>query len=109
MKLSVTERVHLLGLLPTESDFVTLGITNKFKDKIRITEADSKKHKIIPMPDKSVSWNQSANKDFKEYQIGDIVKAEIKKSLKKLNDEKKLTTGLISLYDKFIEHGKKHN
>lgn len=102
MKLSVLERINLLGLLPAESNLITFRILTNLKRALSFTEKEIKEFKIEQKGDR-VSWGVS--KDI-EIPIGEQGRIIIEVALKKLDTEKpedgKVNDGNISLFDKFM-------
>jgi len=114
MKLSVLERIQLLGLLPKEGDHFTLKILRQLKESLSFSEAE---HKVLQfknggekykddkgreqiVPEGQIRWIKEADKDV---QIGERATDIITEIFKKLNDQKKLPEQMFDLYEKFIE------
>lgn len=100
MKLNLQERLMLLQILPTKSDFLTLKIIRDLQTMLSATEKEFKEFNIRQDADK-ISWNQKGNEE-KEIEIGDKAHEIICEQLKKLNAEKKGTLSHLSLYEKFV-------
>jgi len=101
MKLNVVERLMLLNILPPEGSITIMKLLRVLKEELSFSE---KEHKLLEFKQEEgqVFWKQDADIE-KEVKIGEIMTETIKKELKKLNDEEKLTEGHIDLYDKFME------
>lgn len=100
MKLNVAERLNLLGILPAQGDFVTLKIVRKLREALTFDEAELAVLNVKQDGDR-VTWNPEADSN-KDVEIGEKATDIVVASLKKLNDEKKLTNQHYSLYEKFI-------
>jgi len=99
-ELSVVERLVLLNILPKEGDFTTIKLMRKLRESLSFDEDEHKKLNFVQDGDQ-VRWNQEALTD-KYIQIGEKQSDIIHDALKKLNDEKKLTSDHLSLYEKFV-------
>ena len=102
MKLNVLERVLSLGILPKESNFVTLRIVSDLQKELSLTEKEIKDFEIEQVPNAGYKWNEKG-KEEKEIKIGEKAADIIKETLLKLNEDKKLNQQFITLYDKFVE------
>jgi hypothetical protein len=103
MKLTVIERISLLGVLPTEGNFVTLKIVRQLREALSFTESEIKTLSIRQEGDQ-VMWNALAEAPGgAEIVIGEKATEIIAESLKKLDQQGKLTEQLISVYEKFVE------
>jgi len=100
MLLTVLERLVLLNILPKEGDFTTLKIVRKMREDLSFSEDEHKALKFVQEPDQ-LRWDDKAEAD-KEVTFGEKATDIIKETLKRLNDEKKLTEEIFSLYEKFI-------
>ena len=105
MKLTVLERIVLMGILPKESDFTTLKLVRELQNKLSFTEKEHKLLQFQNAPNGNMTWNQDGNRIVGEVKIdiGDKMKSVIVDILQKLDKDKKITNDLYSLYEKFIE------
>ncbi len=101
MKLNVLERLMLLNILPPEGSITVMKLLRVLKEELSFSE-DENKELEFKQEEEQLLWKQEAN-IIKNIKIGEIMTELIKKELKKLNDEEKLTDAHIDLYDKFIE------
>ena len=101
MKLNVMERMALLNILPPEGSITVMKLLRVLREDLSFNE---KEHAALQFKQENdmIQWKQDADV-VKDVKIGEIMTELIKKELKKLNDEEKLTDGHIDLYDKFIE------
>ena len=100
MKLNAAERIHVLGLLPAEGNFLTLKILKDLKEVLGFSEKDYKEMEIKQVGDQ-VMWNTKGTEE-REIPIGEKATEMIVEALKKLDKEGKLTMNTFSLYEKFI-------
>jgi hypothetical protein len=98
MKLNVLDRVMLLGILPTEGNYLTFKILTNLKVELSFSEADHKAFNLREEAGK-ILWDKSEDK---EIEIGDKAKEIIKESLKKLDEAGKVNEHNVSLYEKFM-------
>jgi len=109
MKLSVTERILALQILPKEGDFVTLNVMRKAQEMLSFTEAEIAKYKFknIPTEDggQRTQWDSSIEQVI-DLRLGNKAISIIGEALEKLDKEKKLEMNQISLYEKFVEKQK---
>ena len=101
MKLNVLERLTLLQILPKESNFATLMIVKNLTSSLGLSEADYKEFEV-KQEESQIIWNQKGNEE-REIKIGEKATDIIIESLKKLDEEKKLTEQHFSLYEKFVK------
>ena len=100
MILTVADRINLLGILPTQGDFVTLQTTRNLQKELDFNaeEIDALK---FEQQEGMIKWNAEfdPNKDCK---IGERASDLIKSQLEKLDKEKKLGQQHFNLYEKFV-------
>lgn len=106
MKLTVLERLMCQGLLPQETNFTTLKLMRVARENLSFTNEEVKTLNF-KVSDGKTQWNPVADREVGEVEIelGEVATEEIKKALKKLNEENKLTNDHFSLYEKFVEGG----
>lgn len=98
--LTVSERIHVLNLLPAEGSFVTVKAIRDFTAKVGFTATEIVDMEIIEK-DGIVTWNQKGN----EERVFDFIDAEaelIRKELRKMDAEEKITNNIFSVYEKFM-------
>jgi len=100
MKLNLLERVVLLNILPQESNFITLKIVNDLKNSLSFTEEEYKYYNV-KQDNSKITWDLTGNEE-KEISIGEKATDIIIEQLKKLDEQKKLTMDMYSIYSKFI-------
>jgi hypothetical protein len=100
MKLSVLERITLLGVLPEQGDFVTLKIVRKLRESLAFDEVEIAALKI-QQTDGRIMWDASADTN-KDVLIGEKATDIVCECLQKLDKEKKLEERHYSLYEQFV-------
>lgn len=119
LKLTVHERLVLGMILPQQSNFTTLKVVTKIKDMLGFSEEEHKllqfkyegeeyieedsikntfKKKIVPPG--GIHWEDTVPE--KEFDIGEKATDIIKDALKELDENKKLGSQHMSLYEKFV-------
>ena len=95
MKLNVMERMALLNILPPEGSITVMKLLRVLREDLSFNE---KEHAALQFKQENdmIQWKQDADV-VKDVKIGEIMTELIKKELKKLNDEEKLTEGHIDL------------
>ena len=99
MKLSIVERVGLLGLLPEQGNFVTLRIIAELRMALSFTAKEIEKFGIV-VDGEQIRWNPDVD-SVADIKIPGPAKDVIVKRLKELDGEEKLTPQTFSLYEKF--------
>ena len=103
MKLNVLERVMLGSILPPETNFSQYKIITALKLQISFDEKETKEFGIIQTAGKdgqgTVNWKKNEERDFT---FGLTAIQIIRDVLKKLDEEKKITANIGSLYEKFM-------
>lgn len=100
MKLSVLERIVLMGILPQESNYVTHKIVTNLKMELSFSEKEIKDYKIVEK-DGKMFWDDKLEKP-KDVEFGEKAKEIITEELKKLDEQKKINDLNASLYERFV-------
>ena len=100
MKLNTLERINLMGILPTETNYVTYKIVTNLKGELSFSEEEIKEGEIR-FEENMVYFNPAKSKE-KEIEIGEKATDIIIEALQNLDKENKINEGNISLYEKFI-------
>ena len=100
-KFTVAERAILMQILPQESDYLTYKILRDLKSNIGFSEDELVEFEIVHK-DGKMTWNRTKEKE-KEITIGEKGLEIIENSLKRLNDEKKITDISGPLYERFMK------
>lgn len=98
MKLSVKERILILGLLPKETNFVNLKVIRDLENEIGLKENEIKEYGVEATQNEII-WKINAET---EIEISDKAREIIKAGLQKLDEAEKLTKNHLELCDKFL-------
>ena len=109
MKLSVKERLLLLGSLPQEGNLTSLRLIAKLRLDLSFSEEENKvlkfKSKVGSTPGEGlITWDISKD-SLKDIKIGEVARKFIQEAFKQLDEKEKLNLDLLPLYDRF--HNKK--
>jgi len=99
MKLSVNDRLILLGVIPLQGDFTTLKIVRDMRDELSFSEEE---HKILKIRQEETMMFWEEGLGDKEINFGEKATDIIVDAFKKLNDQKKLRIEQMELYEKFV-------
>lgn len=102
MKLSVTDRLIAMSLLPKEANFLTLKLVRKALDALGFSEDEHKVLKFERAETGGTKWNADAD-PMKDVALGEVAKNELVKALKKLDETGKLTSEHVGLYELLVE------
>lgn len=101
VKLSVLDRVTLLGLLPSMENYATIKVVTELHTQLGIGGKEGKEIEFKVEGDR-VTWNPRKEKE-KEFDFGKFETDIIVDALEKADKEKKLEPRHVPLYDKFIK------
>jgi hypothetical protein len=107
MKLTLVERFTLQGVLPERDNFINMSKMQALREKLIPSDEEIKTYEIKSIENGRVIWNPEGSKYLIEIEIGEICFEIIKEELKKRNVAKTLIIQELSLYEKFVENGKK--
>ena len=103
MKLNVLERVMLGSILPPENNFSQYKIITGLKQQLSFSEDERKDYGIAETVndkgDGQVNWKENGETDIT---FGVSALEIIREVLKKLDEEKKITANIGTLYEKFM-------
>ena len=102
MKLTVMERLLVLGLMPKESSYITLKVIRRGQEELSFTEEELKKYKFVNKEEGRVEWDDKVEQET-DVKLGSKVKTLIGEELEKLDKDNKLTQQHFSLYTKFVK------
>ena len=100
MKLSVLERINLMGVLPQESNYLTFKVLADLRTALSFSEKEIKDFGIKQEEGK-VYW-ESTKEKVKDVVIGEQALIIIKAALQKVDKENKVNGGNITLFEKFM-------
>ena len=99
MLLTVKERFALLGILPTEGNVLTMKLVQGLSDLLGFDEAEQVK---IGFKQEEGRYTWDPNLKPQELAIGELSLDLIRDTLKKLDDERKITVDLLPLFERFV-------
>lgn len=111
MRLTIPERISLLGILPREGNIITLRIIRKLQERLSFTETEMTRWKMVntshPDGRVSITWDEDFAKEEVDIEIGENATAIIKRELRIVEGQGKLRYDAISIYEKFLEETEK--
>jgi len=102
MKMNLLSRIVISTLLPKEGSFTDLIIAKDIAKKTDITQEEVKQYGIVADGTK-VTWNDEGIKAEFDFEFTEAEKGMLSKQLKTLDEEKKLTTEHLELYELFTK------
>ncbi len=107
MKLTITERLELLELLPREESYAGLKELRKAKECIALGAEEIKEYKYEEIPAPSghgmqIRWNPAMDLEERDVPINEYATGVIVNLLSKEEKEKKLKERHMPLYEKFV-------
>jgi hypothetical protein len=100
MKLSVTERLVVLSILPAEGDLLTLRLVRDLRRALSFNEEEHSSMQI-DQADGKVSWkNEQAPVDI---HIGPKMHVLIQDTFAALDKSRKLSLSALPVYERFLE------
>ena len=98
MKLNILERIMVLGVLPKQSDFVSMKIITDLQAVVGFSQNELDKSNIKAHEDGSIAWEKDFEKEVKiTKRAGEI----IIKGLKDLSEKGQVSIQHLSIYEKF--------
>lgn len=101
VKLSILERVTLLGILPSMENYATIKVVSDLNQEVGIDAEEAKEIEFKVEGDR-VIWNPAKEVE-KECEFGKFETDIIVDALEKLDKEKKLEKRHLSLWEKFVK------
>ena len=98
-QLGVKDRLMLLNVLPPEGNLATIRIVTELRLALSFSEAEHADLQLVQMEGGGLKWNPNA--PSREFEIGAKGQEIVRAALKKLDDDKKLTTDHIEICDIF--------
>ena len=103
MKLTVGERLTLLGLLPDESNFAGVKEIFRMRSLLGLTDEEAATIKVEPTSDGRIQWDQEkALGLIVDIPMGEWITEVVRGELRDLDREYQLRVEVMSLYEKFI-------
>ena len=104
MKLTVGERLTLIGLLPEESNFPGVKEIFRLRSSLGLTDEEAKEIEVSQgeVPG-TIQWNQDkALGLIVDIPMGEWITEVVRGELRELNEKYLLKVEFMSLYEKFI-------
>jgi flagellar hook assembly protein FlgD len=105
MKLSVLERINLMGILPQEGNYITFKILSDLRGELSFTENEIKDFKItqhdVGEGKIRFTWDDKKEK-AKEIPIGEQVLIIIRTALQKVEKEGRVNSDNVTLIERFL-------
>ncbi len=102
MKLSVKDRVVLLGFIPKEGNLLFVKMVQQLLEDLSFSDSEEKTLGFYQKLQGQVMWDEEAAENInKEIEIPDTLRDQIISKLNKFNNNNKLTPDHISLCEKF--------
>jgi hypothetical protein len=98
MEFTIPERVTLLGVLPAKGSFVEMAVIRELRAEAEFTDEEKEQGGVQTVGNK-VMWTTNFSK---EIAIGQATKAVIVKALMKADEDERITTDMVPLYERFV-------
>ena len=98
-KLTILERLLLLGILPPTGDLTTIRIVRKLRESLSFTEEELVTHNVEQHENGQVTWLETG--EPKEIELGAKAMETAVKALEKLDKEGKVEEKHLTLFEKF--------
>lgn len=107
MKVSILERLLIMGLIPEKSDYRTLKDSIDLKKELSFNEEELRKYDIkdVVLPDgkRQVSFNIEVAAGYeKEIKLKKYIADYLVNKLKEIDKSKELSEQLVTLYEKIV-------
>jgi len=107
MKLTISERIALLGVLPDRGNVATLRIIGDLRRQLSFTEEEHKhfgiKNSTLPDGRVNITWNPELQNETKDIKMGKAAKGVIVQQLSQLDSQNQLHISMLPIYEKFVE------
>jgi len=100
-KLTLLDRLMIPSILKKEGNYSQMIINKDITKKCQLTQKELKDFEVVEFGPQ-IRWNEKGTKASFQIDFTDLELKEIRDGLKKLNDENKLTTELIPVYEIFV-------
>ena len=106
VKMSVLNRLSLMGLLPEKGNYATLKINRELREELSCTEEENKALNFRPTGNGKMAWDDTAvpPKDFEfaEGSVREILLENVKAQLREMEKNGTLALDYIALYETLI-------
>ncbi len=101
MLLNVKQRLLLMNILPSESNYITLKVIRRQEEFLSFSEEELQRLKVEKDGD-MYHWDEAADEPV-DIEIGESARGVIKLALRQLDQEGRLKAEFLPLYEHFIE------
>ena len=96
MELGIKDRLVMINfLLPIEGNIVSLTIARDIHQKVKITQAEMKKHKIVSIGDGNLKWDEKGQTEKITFTNAEVDL--LKEQISILDKQKKITSEILSM------------
>lgn len=100
-KVTLLDRLMIPSILKKEGNYTEMIINKDINQKCQLTQKEVKDFEVVQFGPQ-IKWNEKGTKASFQIDFTDLELKEIRDGLKKANDENKLTTDLIPIYETFV-------
>ncbi len=101
MLLNVKQRLLLLNILPSESNYITLKVIREQQERLSFSEEELKRLKVKRDGDRYI-WDESVDEPV-DIEIGESARGIIKLAFRELDQQGQLKVEFLPLYEHFME------
>jgi len=105
--LGTQDRMLLIALMPTVGDYKTMEFSNRLRDELAFSDAETKAGNIhikdVNTDHPSLSWNREQDIPPKTFTVTEAEYLVLQSIVERLNTEKKIDMFNYGLYEKFIK------
>lgn len=98
-RLSVAERLALLGLLPQQGNLVTMRIVRELREALMFSETEIKR---LELRQEGTTWRWANERQPKAIMITDAGRDVIRNELRVHDENNTLTDSMLTLWDRFM-------
>lgn len=104
VKLSITDRMAVLAILPKEGNYTDLLLLREVKEVLSFSEEENELLKFTPLPNGMVKWSKEGQMKigYKRLCIPEATASIIVKVLNDLDKKGKLDESLLGIYKIFV-------
>lgn len=101
VKVTLLDRLMIPSVLKKEGNYSQMIINKDIRKKCELTQKELKDFEIVEFGPQ-IRWNEKGAKTTFTIEFTDLEIKEISDSLKKLDEEKKITEDMVSIYKLFV-------
>jgi len=108
MRLTISERMGVLNILPPQGNMATLRIVRELQSKLSLSEEEYTQYNVSQKIDQSgkiwIEWNPEYDKKRVNIPISKVESDIISQALMKLDQNSQLQLGALPLWDYFVDN-----